>query len=408
MTSMGVAAARLLVVVLVGLGRLRGPACGLPACRPRAPAFPSPCPRRSYQCYLRDAHARLLDDLERSHREGVKFGCKLVRGEAREARGLGARGLGARGQPWCGPLLGRHQRPLAELQLRLALSWPQAAAAWQPSSAAAAAGGTTAPAACQAPSSRPVPPPRLPTGAYMHLERARASQLGYQSPVWDTLEQTHSCYDSSVAAMLRAVAERGAEVMVASHNQRSVELAVGGMARLGLEPRGSGGCGCGWAVVLGGGLVRRGLLARLCAGSWPAAVVTACCLLAVCGASFSRLPADLACRRLLWPAHGHERPADAAPGPGRLQGLQVGGGQCVARQCCWWPGIHAPHGALPVQLCSNAGQRNCHWLIAAAPRPPAPVPAPSMCSYAPSPPSPAACAPPAAPAGTCRTGLCSW
>ena len=80
----------------------------------------------------------------------------------------------------------------------------------------------------------------------MHLERARASQLGHQSPVWATLEQTHSCYDSRVAAMLRAVAERGAEVMVASHNQRSVELAVEGMARLGLEPRGSGGCGRGW------------------------------------------------------------------------------------------------------------------------------------------------------------------
>jgi hypothetical protein len=242
----------------------------------------------------------------------------------------------------------------------------------------------------------------------MHLERARASQLGYQSPVWGTLEQTHSCYDSSVAAMLRVVAERGAEVMVASHNQRSVELAVGGMARLGLEPRGSGGCGCGWAVVLGGGLVRRGLLARVCAGSWPAAVVTACCLLAVCGASCCRLPADLACRRLLWPAHGHERPADAAPGPGRLQGLQVGGGQCVALAVllvAWHPRSWR---RLALQLGSNAGQRSRDWLIAAAPRPPAPAPAPSMCSYAPSPPSPAACAPPAAPAGTCRTGLCSW
>lgn len=38
-----------------------------------------PCCR--YQCYLRDAQARLLDDLERAHREGTAFGCKLVRGE---------------------------------------------------------------------------------------------------------------------------------------------------------------------------------------------------------------------------------------------------------------------------------------------------------------------------------------
>jgi proline dehydrogenase len=36
--------------------------------------------------------------------------------------------------------------------------------------------------------------------------------------------------------MLRCVGEEGAEVMVASHNQRSVEQAVAGMAALGLPP----------------------------------------------------------------------------------------------------------------------------------------------------------------------------
>jgi proline dehydrogenase len=34
----------------------------------------------TYQCYLKDSHDRILVDLERSRREGYKFGCKLVRG----------------------------------------------------------------------------------------------------------------------------------------------------------------------------------------------------------------------------------------------------------------------------------------------------------------------------------------
>jgi proline dehydrogenase len=79
----------------------------------------------------------------------------------------------------------------------------------------------------------------------MHLERQRAQQLGYQSPIWDSLQETHACYNSSVAALLQAVAQRGAEVMVASHNQASIELAVAEMARLGLEPGKAGG----WRVM---------------------------------------------------------------------------------------------------------------------------------------------------------------
>jgi proline dehydrogenase len=107
----------------------------------------------TYQCYLKDAHDRILVELERSRREGYKFGCKLVR------------------------------------------------------------------------------------GAYMVLERERALEKGYPSPVWDTKEETHACYDGAVAMLLPWVKNHGAEFMVASHNQASVELTVAGMKAHGLQPQ---------------------------------------------------------------------------------------------------------------------------------------------------------------------------
>ena len=106
----------------------------------------------TYQCYLKDSHDRMLVDLERSRREGYKFGCKLVR------------------------------------------------------------------------------------GAYMVLERERAEDKGYPSPVWDTKEETHACYDGAVAMLLPWVKNHGAEFMVATHNQRSVERTVAGMEAESLPP----------------------------------------------------------------------------------------------------------------------------------------------------------------------------
>ena len=106
----------------------------------------------TYQCYLNDVHDRMTVDLERSRREGYKFGCKLVR------------------------------------------------------------------------------------GAYMVLERRRAIELNIPSPIWETKEETDVAYDAAVAAMLPIVRDEGAEFMVATHNQRSVELAVTGMRELVLAP----------------------------------------------------------------------------------------------------------------------------------------------------------------------------
>ncbi|KAL4433468.1 hypothetical protein ABPG77_010321 [Micractinium sp. CCAP 211/92] len=77
---------------------------------------------------------------------------------------------------------------------------------------------------------------KLVRGAYMVLERQRAQDLGYPSPIHDTAADTHANYNECVREMLRCVGPEGAEVMVASHNQQSIELATYHMAALGLPP----------------------------------------------------------------------------------------------------------------------------------------------------------------------------
>jgi proline dehydrogenase len=77
---------------------------------------------------------------------------------------------------------------------------------------------------------------KLVRGAYMVLERRRAKELGLPSPIWETKEETDAAYDAAVAALLPIVRDNGAEIMVATHNQQSVEETVSGMAGLGLPP----------------------------------------------------------------------------------------------------------------------------------------------------------------------------
>ncbi|GLC59490.1 hypothetical protein PLESTB_001492900 [Pleodorina starrii] len=77
---------------------------------------------------------------------------------------------------------------------------------------------------------------KLVRGAYLHLERRRAAESGRPSPVWDRIEQTHAAFDDCLATLLGAVQGGRAELMLGSHNQGSVEAAVGAMTRLGLDP----------------------------------------------------------------------------------------------------------------------------------------------------------------------------
>eukprot|EP00035_Acanthoeca_spectabilis_P005835 m.117864 g.117864 ORF g.117864 m.117864 type:complete len:612 (-) comp13213_c1_seq2:1523-3358(-) len=78
---------------------------------------------------------------------------------------------------------------------------------------------------------------KLVRGAYIIQERKRAKAMGYEDPTCPTLEATHANYD---ACVLDAISQLslGTEVLIASHNQRSVELAVGELERRG-RPEGA-------------------------------------------------------------------------------------------------------------------------------------------------------------------------
>lgn len=65
---------------------------------------------------------------------------------------------------------------------------------------------------------------KLIRGAYMSEERALAAAEGVPSPVWDTLEDTHACYNKGLDHVLNNLDEKSL-LFIASHNADSVELA---------------------------------------------------------------------------------------------------------------------------------------------------------------------------------------
>jgi len=72
---------------------------------------------------------------------------------------------------------------------------------------------------------------KMVRGAYMHSERERAKQKGYPSPIHDTIEDTHACYDQAIDLLLRYrqqpnAANANLEIMCASHNQESIEKLI--------------------------------------------------------------------------------------------------------------------------------------------------------------------------------------
>ena len=82
---------------------------------------------------------------------------------------------------------------------------------------------------------------KLVRGAYMVSERERAMKMGYPSPIQDTIEDTHACYDSSMAYLLnyRVSHNNSLEVMCASHNQSSIIKAIELAGELGIKPNDS-------------------------------------------------------------------------------------------------------------------------------------------------------------------------
>ncbi|OWZ03976.1 Proline oxidase [Phytophthora megakarya] len=79
---------------------------------------------------------------------------------------------------------------------------------------------------------------KLVRGAYMVQERKRARDKGYADPIHDTIEDTHTNYDSQVSKLLRN--NHLASFMVASHNEKSVVNTVQQMQDIGIS-RATGG-----------------------------------------------------------------------------------------------------------------------------------------------------------------------
>lgn len=80
---------------------------------------------------------------------------------------------------------------------------------------------------------------KIVRGAYMIAERRQADKQGVPSPVWDTLEDTHASYHACLEVMLEDT-KHGSEVMVATHNQESIEYVTRRMDDMLIDARAGG------------------------------------------------------------------------------------------------------------------------------------------------------------------------
>ncbi|KAI3500598.1 hypothetical protein L1887_36422 [Cichorium endivia] len=67
---------------------------------------------------------------------------------------------------------------------------------------------------------------KIVRGAYMSSERELANSLGVESPVHDTIKNTHDCYNQCAAFMLDEISNRPGGLILATHNLDSARLAA--------------------------------------------------------------------------------------------------------------------------------------------------------------------------------------
>ncbi len=67
---------------------------------------------------------------------------------------------------------------------------------------------------------------KLVRGAYMKHERSKASKDGYPDPLWPNQAATDACYNSLLQQLISRSASGTCHVMIASHNQDSIEHAL--------------------------------------------------------------------------------------------------------------------------------------------------------------------------------------
>jgi proline dehydrogenase len=78
---------------------------------------------------------------------------------------------------------------------------------------------------------------KIVRGAYMVMERQRAQQLVYEDIIHHDIEATHRNYNEVVKELLGRISDgQDIEVMLATHNQESIERAVSIMQSTGISP----------------------------------------------------------------------------------------------------------------------------------------------------------------------------
>ena len=54
-------------------------------------------------------------------------------------------------------------------------------------------------------------------------ERDLAKRMNYESPVWDTIEETHKCYNEQLMKIIENLGDNGL-LFVGTHNQSTLDL----------------------------------------------------------------------------------------------------------------------------------------------------------------------------------------
>ncbi|XP_031393997.1 proline dehydrogenase 2, mitochondrial-like [Punica granatum] len=67
---------------------------------------------------------------------------------------------------------------------------------------------------------------KLVRGAYMTTEAKLAHSLGYESPIHNSLQETHDCFNNCASFMLEKIAGGSGAVVLATHNVESGQLAA--------------------------------------------------------------------------------------------------------------------------------------------------------------------------------------
>ncbi|XP_027349062.1 proline dehydrogenase 2, mitochondrial-like [Abrus precatorius] len=75
---------------------------------------------------------------------------------------------------------------------------------------------------------------KLVRGAYMSSERSLAASLGYASPIHNTIQDTHKCFNDCSSYMLEKIANGPGGVVLATHNVESGRLAAAKAHELGI------------------------------------------------------------------------------------------------------------------------------------------------------------------------------